>query len=367
MNEIKFPFYAKLAFVLISITIIMGMIYIAQSIILPFAFAVILTILLDPVNQFLQRKKLPSLLAITITVVCAIVIVGLLFYFITTQLSLISAAFPQFKVRIMSLISDLQAWMENTFHITSDKQTGYIKQAGQNIFQSGGAILGTALSTISGVLVVFTLLPVYVFVLLIYKPLFVNFLKQVFTKKSGTSVQTVSNILEQIKMVIQSYLVGLLIEASIVATLNSVGLLLLGIDYAILLGVLGAILNIIPYIGGLIAITLPVLIALATKDGFGYPLGVVLVYLFIQFVDNNIIVPKVVASKVKINAVISILAVLAGGALAGVAGMFLSIPMVAILKVIFDRIDDLQPWGALLGDDMPEQHGKKFNDNKPEN
>lgn len=360
MNELKLPFYAKSALILLSISILMAMIYIAHSLILPFAFAIILTILLDPLNQFLQRKKIPSLLAITITVVCSFIVVGLLFYFITTQLTLIADAFPQFKVKMLSLFTLLQEWLEKTFKVTSDKQIGYLKQAGQNLFSSGGAILGAAFSAITGMVVVMTILPVYVFVLLIYKPLFVNFLIEVFSKKSTTADNTVADILKQIKLVIQSYLVGLLIEASIIAVLNSVGLLLLGIDYAILLGVLGAILNIIPYVGGLIAITLPVLIALATKDGIGYPLGVVLVYLVIQFLDNNIIVPKVVASKVKINAVISILAVLVGGSLAGVSGMFLSIPFVAILKVIFDKVEDLKPWGTLLGDQLPEQKGRKF-------
>ena len=318
-------------------------------------------ILLDPVNQFFQRKKFPALLAITMTVVCAILIVGLIFYFIITQLSSISEAFPQFKVKILSLITVLQHWLENKFNVSTDKQMGYVKQAGQNLFESGGAILTTGFSALTGILVVLTILPVYVFVLLIYKSLFVNFLIQVFSQSNKENTNTVKDILKQIKLVIQSYLVGLLIEASIVAFLNSIGLLLLGIDYAILLGVLGAILNIIPYIGGLVAITLPLLIALATKDGIGYPIGVLIVYLVIQFLDNNIIVPKVVASKVQINAVISILAVLVGGALAGVAGMFLSIPFVAILKVIFDKVDSLKPWGTLLGDSLPEQSGRKFN------
>ena len=121
MNEVKLPFYAKSSLILISISILMGMIYIAQSIILPFAFAIILTILLDPINQFLQRKKVPSLLAISLTMICAILIVGLLFYFISTQLLLISEAFPQFRTKIMFLIGNLQGWLETTFKIASDK------------------------------------------------------------------------------------------------------------------------------------------------------------------------------------------------------------------------------------------------------
>jgi predicted PurR-regulated permease PerM len=139
----------------------------------------------------------------------------------------------------------------------------------------------------------------------------------------------------------------------IVAILNSVGLLLLGIEYAIILGIMGAVLNLIPYIGGIIGIALPMVIAFVTKDSLSYPILVFCVYLFIQFIDNNYIVPKIVAARVRINALISIIAVLIGGALWGVPGMFLSIPITAILKVIFDHIEPLKPWGFLLGDIVP--------------
>jgi AI-2 transport protein TqsA len=117
--------------------------------------------------------------------------------------------------------------------------------------------------------------------------------------------------------------------------------------------VIGAILNLIPYLGGIIAIALPMVIAFVTKDSLTYPILVFFVYLFIQFVDNNFIVPKIVAARVKINALISVIAVLIGGALWGISGMFLSIPITAILKVIFDHIESLKPWGFLLGDIVP--------------
>lgn len=135
--------------------------------------------------------------------------------------------------------------------------------------------------------------------------------------------------------------------------LNSAGLLLLGIDYAIILGITGAILNIIPYIGGIIAIALPMMIAFVTKDSVSYPILVFFVYIFIQFIDNHYIIPKIVASRVRLNALISIIVVLVGGALWGIPGMFLSIPLTAIMKVIFDDIGPLKPWGFLLGNVVP--------------
>ena len=169
-------------------------------------------------------------------------------------------------------------------------------------------------------------------------------------------------ILGETKTVIRSYLVGLFLEFIIIAILNSLGLLFLRIEYAILLGIAGALLNVIPYVGGLIAVGVFATIALLTKSP-EYVVYVMILYMVIQFVDNNYIVPKIVGSKVKLNALFSILAVVAGGALWGIPGMFLSIPLLAIIKLIADRIDPLQPWGYLLGDTMPplmEMKVKRF-------
>jgi predicted PurR-regulated permease PerM len=145
---------------------------------------------------------------------------------------------------------------------------------------------------------------------------------------------------------------GLMVEMGIVALINIAGFLILGIDYAVLLGILAAILNMIPYIGMLIAGILCMLITLSTSQDMSDVIWVAVILTVVQFIDNNLIMPKVVSSKVKINALITILGVLVGGALGGISGMFLSIPAIAILKVIFDRIDELKPWGMLLGDDI---------------
>lgn len=139
-----------------------------------------------------------------------------------------------------------------------------------------------------------------------------------------------------------------LLEALIIAVFNSTALLILGIDYAILFGVMGALINVIPFIGGVLAVAFPLLIALVTKSP-NYVLLVVGSYMLIQFVDNHFIVLKVVASKVKINALISIIIVLSGSALWGFPGMFVSIPLIAIIKVIFDHIEPLKPWGIYFG------------------
>jgi predicted PurR-regulated permease PerM len=137
------------------------------------------------------------------------------------------------------------------------------------------------------------------------------------------------------------------------ATLETATLLVLGIEYALLLGIIGALLNIIPYIGGLVAVALPMIVALVTKSSAWYAFYVLAAFYVIQLIDNNFIVPKIVASKVKINALFSIIVVFAGNALWGIPGMFLSIPLLAIVKLVCDNIEPLKPWGFLLGDTMP--------------
>ena len=188
------------------------------------------------------------------------------------------------------------------------------------------------------------------FIILYYQPLLLDFIYKVFAKSDQHQVR---EIVTQTKSLIQRYLGGLLIEAIMVAVLDVGALLLLGIDYAILLGIIGALLNVIPYIGGLVAVALPMLVAIATKSSAWYAIYVMIAYYVIQLIDNNYIVPIIVSSKVRINALFSIIVVFAGNALWGVAGMFLSIPLLAIVKLICDHIEPLKPWGLLLGDTMP--------------
>jgi predicted PurR-regulated permease PerM len=207
-------------------------------------------------------------------------------------------------------------------------------------------MVGQTVNTVLGAISVLVLIPVYIFLFLFYKQLMLDFLYEVLTT---TDSKQVADILGESKSAVQSYMVGLLLEALIIAVLNSVALLILGVEYAILLGVIGALMNILPYIGGIIAIALPVLMSTVTTEGFSTQVGIVIAYLIIQMIDNNFIVPLIVSSKVKINALFSIIAVLLGGALWGISGMFLSIPVTGILKIMFDRIDGLKPWGKLLG------------------
>ena len=349
-STLKLPFYAKFALIAIGIVAFTFTLYIGQSIILPLVYAAVISILLNPLVNFLVSKKINRIVAIAIAVVVTIIVTVALFYFISIQFSMFSETYPQLKEKFSETSTKVIQWVSQRFNIKEAKINEWIENTKNESVNNMGGAIGQTVNTVSSVLVILFLLPVYIAMILYYKPLLLEFTRKIF---HDDHLGTVQDILTNSKTIIQSYLSGLLLEAAIVATLNSAGLLILGINYAIILGITGAILNIIPYIGGVIAIALPMVIALVTNDTYTPAILVFGLYMLIQFIDNNFIIPYIVASKVKINALMSIIVVLVGAALWGVPGMFLSIPLTAILKVIFDNIESLKPWGFLLGNIVP--------------
>ena len=351
------PLYAKLTLVTIGLLAFFYILYIGQDILVPLIFATVIAILLNPVINFLCRKGMNKVVAILLVLIVALVAIGALMYFMGSQVSSFSESMPELKQKIASIFNDLTNWVSQKFNVPKPKIAAWVDKTKGEGMNNSSAVIGETIGTLGGVLVLVFLLPVYTFMILFYKPLLLEFIARLFQRDKH---KVVAEVLMETKVLIQSYLVGLLLEALLVAALNSIALLIIGIKYAVLIGIIGALLNVIPYIGGLVAIAIPMLLAIATKEPIA-ALWVFIAYIIVQFIDNNFFVPKIVASKVKINALVSIIVVLIGGALWGIAGMFLSIPLTAIVKVIFDRIEPLTPFGFLLGDNQPEIGKTIFN------
>jgi predicted PurR-regulated permease PerM len=347
----RLPFIAKASLTLIGIYVFVLMLSIGRGIIVPLIFGTIIAIVLHPLVNFFVKIRFNRVIAIIVTLLLSFILLAAFGLFFYSQLGHFSESWPVFVEKLSTLMNETIQWLPGYFDISADKVNAWLNETKTNLINSSSTIIGQTLISAGNALVAIFLVPVYVFMILYYQPILLEFIHKFFRTDGRNNV---SVIVSQTKSVVQRYLIGLFIETLLVAILNSAGLLLLGIDYAILIGVMGALLNLIPYIGGIIGVAMPMMVALVTKDSPWFALYVMAVYYFIQLVDNNYIVPKIVASKVKINALVSIVAVLAGGALWGVAGMFLSIPMTAIIKVICDHIEPLKPIGFLLGDTMPE-------------
>lgn len=347
-NSFQIPFYGKLALISIGGFAFGAVMYFGQEIIIPILYATMIAILLNPLVNYLVRRKWNKIISISLAVVFAILVVLFAIYIVSAQITLFKETYPQLKQKFVVTSTEMQHWISKEFSVRQSSIKSWIEDTQTDVI--GNLAIGETLSEVIHLIVIGTLLPVYLFMILYYKPLLLEFFRKLFRTEHHHAV---AEILLNSKKIIQSYLLGLFFEMVIVAVMNSVGLLLIGIDYAIILGITGAIVNVIPYIGGIIAIVLPMLIAFITKDSLIYPFMVFVVYIIIQFIDNHYIIPKIVASRVQLNALISVVVVLIGSAFWGIPGMFLSIPLTAIIKVIFDHVEPLKPWGFLLGNIVP--------------
>jgi predicted PurR-regulated permease PerM len=344
------PFYIKASLFFIGLCALIAILYVAQSIIIPLIFAFIIAILLSPVVSLFVRLKVNRILAIAMTLLLTIIIIFACGAFVVSQASLFADSWPTVVEKFTLLLNNTISQAAIYFDVKPQHIHEWINKTQGELINFNGAAVGQTLMSVGGAVAVLFIIPVYIFVILYYQPLLLEFIRRLFADNHQTEV---TEIVSQTKTVVQRYLVGLIIEAAIIATLDASALLILGIDYAILLGIIAAFLNMIPYIGGIVAVALPMMVALATKESPWSAVYILISYYVIQLFDNNYVVPKIVASKVKINALFSIIVVLVGNMLWGVPGMFLSIPLLAIIKLIFDHIESLKPWGFLLGDAMP--------------
>jgi predicted PurR-regulated permease PerM len=345
----EYPVYIKVPAILLGLVLSVYILYVLGDILVPLAFAVLISILLNPLDTRFETI-MPKVPAILLTLLAATVVVAGLFYFLSTQISVFLESLPEIKQKLSALLIELQHWSKDKFGINIQNQVAALTSG---LSGGGGDMLASTVGPVLTFISVVFLIPTYVFLFLYYKPLILEFIFTVFLEKHSLRI---AEILSQTKTAVQSFMQGLLVETVIVCILNSVALLIIGVPSAIVIGVIGGILNLIPYLGGLIAIALPVLMVTITSDGFSGQFAVIIAYLVIQFIDNNILVPRIVSSKVQINALVSIVGVLLGGVLWGVTGMFLSIPIIGVLKIIFDRIDEMKPWGNLLGTEVPSEH-----------
>ncbi|MBK6525251.1 MAG: AI-2E family transporter [Crocinitomicaceae bacterium] len=345
----SFPFYVKASLICLGLFAFISMLSIGQQILVPLIFSTLAAILLSPLVAFLVRERFKRGLAIALVLILVFGIVILLTVLLSNQIVRFGNALPELIGNFNLLVNEAINWISYQFNISVTDLRLWIDDRSSEMLTGASSEVGETLISTGASLMFVILIPVYMFLLLFYQPLLIEFIHRLF---SADKQKDVNDVISKTKKIIQSYLIGLMTEAFIVAILYSIALLALGIQYAVLLAIIGALLNLIPYLGAIIAASLPMIVALATESPI-YALLVLAAYIFIQFIDNNIIIPRVVASKVRINALVSIIVVIAGGALWGISGMFLSIPLTAILKVVFDHIDGLKPWGYVLGNSVP--------------
>jgi predicted PurR-regulated permease PerM len=351
METQNLPLTVRRSIELMGLFFLGWFIYIGRGVITPIVMAFFLSIILLPANRWLRNKGLPEGLSIALSLLMLIVLVASIVYFFSTQISGLVSDFPQIKSNVETHLNSLREWIGGAFGISTQRQTQMISEYNDKLLNWATGMIGGVASSVSSVLIFVGLLPIYIFLMLYYKNLLLRFVFLWFPKENHPKVE---ESMRETEIIIKSYLVGLLIQITYMTILLGGILLLIGIKHAILIGVIFAILNLIPYVGALIGNIIGVLLTISSTTEL-WPIFVVLgTIAAVQFLDNNILMPRIVGSKVKINALATIVGVIVAGALAGIPGMFLSLPVIAVLKIVFDRSDALKQWGVLLGDEKPK-------------
>ena len=347
MRPFQQPFNARLAYILVSLVIIIYGMFILRDLLIPLTFATIFALLLMPVCQFLERHRFPRWLAITLVILLTVGLLTLLFYLVYIQIMDLEEVLPQLTEKTEEYFADVQSFIRRNFHISKLQQKAEGKKYVTEFLKNNSGIIGNTLSTTTGLLGNLTLIPLYVFLLLLYRDFIRVFFYKVFKSESSHRVDVV---LKKVKDVVINYIVGLGMVIAIIGILNTAGLYILGIEHAIFFGFLASFLVLLPYIGIAIGSLLPILFALITKDSGWVAVGVAALFFVIQMLEGNFITPYIVGSKVSINSMAAIIALIIFGNLWGIGGLVLALPLTAIIKVIFDSIEDLRPYGFLLGD-----------------
>lgn len=323
---------------LVVIALLITACLLASDIVVPILIAGILAIVLLPgVKRF--EKKMSATLSITLVLIGSFMFFIMIGMLVIGQVSDLVSDLPLLETRFSSLVDRISQTL-NTFGISATEQNQLLKRALTTLGTYATGLLAATTNIISLVVQV----PIYIFLFLIYRNRFRAFMMSLLPDAQERTWK------RDVENVIRGYISGLLLVTLIVSILNSTGLLILGIDHAIFFGILSGVLTIIPYVGIFIGATLPVLMALLTKDSLWYPVGVIIIFSIVQFLEGNFITPRITGSKVSINALAAIVALLIGGKILGIAGMILAIPLLGLAKILLSHTRHLKAFVILIED-----------------
>ncbi len=357
------PYYARLAFILLSIVLSYLILTVGDSVLIPIAFAFLVALVLLPVVNFLRRKaRFPDGLAIAVSVVGLLLFLIGIVYLLSFQIADLSQDFPALQDKVALWTKQLQSWGQQRYHLTARDQKSYLQKVSDTLM-SGAASTAGALALSLGHFLFWTAITfIYAFFILSFRKLIIRFITSLFPSEHRLVVRR--SFLET-KKVVNGYVQGLLTETVIVAIAVTLSLSLMGIQYAFLLGLLAGVLNIIPYLGFISVLVFTGLLTLVHHPPATALLACV-VLLVIHLLDSNVLAPRVIGGRVRMNPLATLICIFIGELIWGLSGLFLAIPFAAVLKVVFSHVEGLQPWAMVMGTeaDAPAQ-GDLLNEPEP--
>jgi len=349
MDTLRVPGYIKTVYIALLIIIIVFFMIMAKGLLVPLLIAGYIAMLLTSTCNMLERRKIPRSISAFIVLSLFLIFILGIFALIYIQVRVFAADLgDELSTKLNSFIIQANAWCLESFGFDLGMRNGFEVSKAVEIVQpentSTTSLIFSTISTLSDII----LLPVFIFFLLIYRDHLAVFITKVFRKENNTMLL---DKMKSLRQIVHRYIVGASKVMFILAIVNTGVLFALGIEHAIFFGVLAGMLNIIPYLGPSLGAILPFLFALITKDSLFYPIAVLVAFTFIQLLEGTFLTPKITGGTVNLNALVTFIGLLIGGAIWGIAGMILIIPTIAILKKLFELSPDTQPYAYLFGEE----------------
>ena len=330
-----------------------------QFIIVPLVFAFLLSTLVLPIQHFYDRFIKIQILSTLLTFLSVLIPLGGLFTFFSFEIAYVLGDLDNITVKVMQGSKTLFEWLYINFGMTEADAQALFKDNLSKFIASPLAIFRSSVNSFANILLNIGLVLLYMFFILSYRVAIKNF---ILLQSNPDNRLNAKNTLLEIQKMLRQYLSGLLTVIIILTVMNGIGLWIIGVDYPWLWASLAAFLTIIPYIGTTLGGSLPFFYALATAASWHQPVAVVIMYAAVQQIEGNLITPYIVGSKVRINPLVALLAILLMNSLWGLVGIILAIPAAAIVKIIFDQIPQLKPVGALMSSEILKDKDKFFSE-----
>lgn len=341
-----YPFWLKAPIILFGLCLLVIILNYGKFILMPLAFSALFSMLLSPVIKRLESWKMSRVISIVLVLSIITIFLAGFITLITVQIAQFSNNLPDITDKFKSTSYEGIHFLEGITGISEAKLTEYLKNGLKTLFETGSNFMKSLAESTKGALIFLALLPIFIFFMLYYKEMYRTFLEKTFVKSRNSDIDTV---IKRVQRVTQNYLVGVFKVIGIMGVLNTIGLLIIGLDYAVFFAVFASFLAIIPLVGSILGALPAVIYAFLFGDSHLLTLLVIAVFTTVQLIESGFITPKIIGSKVSINPFVAIIALLIGGKIWGIAGMVLFIPMIGILRVGFGQVEELEPYGYLLG------------------
>ncbi|MFO7845032.1 MAG: AI-2E family transporter [Balneolaceae bacterium] len=350
---------ARYTYTLAAIILTIYAVIVAKSLLQPLLFALFFSILLSPVCGWIERYKIPRYVSVPVAITGGVLILFAIGFFFYSQLTAFAGDTDIFRDRFEEIAGNLQTFLGTWFGVEQIINFEMILDSIQEFIRENSSTLTSGLAGAASVVTSIFLVPVFMFFMLLYRDFLKQFFMKLFSNSKKNNSQTTQQIIEKVKSVVQGYLTGIIAVIFILAVLNSVMLLIIGIEHAVFFGTFAAMLNVVPFVGPLFGAVLPILYSLFTMDSLIIPLVIMAGFYVIQLMEGNIFTPIIVGNKVSINAFVALLLLFIGAQIWGIIGMILIIPIGAILKVVFDEMESLKPVGFVMGTVPSEYTSRK--------